>query len=217
MPWPCQTNVEPWQAYDPKQRLHYILNRVKGFIGDVATRSASPFLHRHLYKDQAPPCIVSCFSTCVLYQNRNSINIAMVVRALQADIKGLVESESARRAVLTPVEKLARTQALFLYQVIRLLDGDVMLRAQGERDLPLLGGWVDELCKVRENLGNLAQLENGVVRTEPPAEWEVSTLVLKINEISLTVSGGLEMDICGVSATNNHHDAVLLEVLRNHA
>lgn len=98
----------------------------------------------------------------------------MVVRALQSDIKGLVGCEGERRLTMTPTEKLARTQALFLYQIIRLLDGDIMLRAQGQRDMPLLNEWVGDLCKVRENLGNLAQLEHGVVRSAPPEDWEVS-------------------------------------------
>lgn len=172
---PRQNNVEPWQSYDPKHRLYYIINRVKGFVADVATRGASPFLHKHLYKDYTPACIVSCFSTCVLYQNRTPSNVGMVVRALQSDIKGLVGCESERRLAMTPTEKLARTQALFLYQIIRLLDGDIMLRAQGQRDMPLLNNWVGDLCKVRENLGNLAQLEHGVVRSAPPEDWEVSS------------------------------------------
>lgn len=96
----------------------------------------------------------------------------MVVRALHASAKELVDVETCR-VVATPVEKVARTQALFMYQVIRLLDGDVMLRAQGERDLPLLFAWLRELCKVRENLGDLAQLGDGAVRELPAQEWEV--------------------------------------------
>lgn len=167
--------------YDPKQRLHFITNSLKNFVTDVANRGASPFLHRHLYKDYTPPCIVSCFSTCVLYKNRTPDNAAMVVRAIQSDVKGLVGSESdantgaVSQAVLMPLEKVARVQALLLYQIIRLLDGDVMLRAQGERDMELMEGWVRDLCKVRDNLGNLEREESGRVRTGPPEEWEVST------------------------------------------
>lgn len=99
----------------------------------------------------------------------------MVIRALHATVKELVEGEACR-TVVTPVEKLARTQALFLYQIIRMLDGDVILRAQGERDVPLLFKWVGELCRLRENLGDLAQLEDGIVRKQPPQEWEVSDI-----------------------------------------
>lgn len=170
-----QSRIESWQIHDPKQRLHYVVNRMKALIADVATRGASPFLHRRLYKDYTPPCIVSCFSTCVLYQNRTPDNAAMVARAIHTGVKGLVDYDFDSCAAPTPMERLARVQALFLYQIIRLFDGDVMLRAQGERDIPLLERWVGELCRVRENLGDLVQQEIDTVRMGPPQEWEVSS------------------------------------------
>lgn len=167
--------MEPWHLYDSKTPLHYIVDRVKGFTTDVATRNATPFLHRYLYRDHAPQCILSCFSANVLYANRTQANTAMVIRALHSSVRELVDAEVAH-AIATPVVKLARTQALFLYQVIRLLDGDVTLRAQGERDIPLLQRWLGDLYGLRENLGYLAQLGDSVMRKQPPSEWEVSTV-----------------------------------------
>ncbi|RYP82956.1 hypothetical protein DL770_005469 [Monosporascus sp. CRB-9-2] len=164
-------HMAPWHLYDPKSRLHYIVARVKGFITDVATRNATPFLHRYLYRDHTPHCILSCFAANVLYANRTQENTAMVMLTLHSSVKELIDTE-AGRIVATPVEKLARTQALFLYQIIRLLDGDVILRAQGERDIPLLQTWLGDLCRVRENLGDLAQLGDNVMRKQPPREWE---------------------------------------------
>lgn len=165
--------MEPWHLYDSKTPLHYIVTRVRGFTSDVATQNATPFLHRYLYRGHTPQCILSCFTASVLYANRTRGNTAIVMRALHSSVRELVNVE-ASRAVATPVEKLARTQALFLYQVIRLLDGDVTLRAQGERDIPLLQTWLGDLCKVRENLGDLAQLGDRAMRRRPPGEWEVS-------------------------------------------
>lgn len=96
----------------------------------------------------------------------------MVMRALYNSACELVKAE-VHRIALTPIEKLARVQALFLYQVIRLFDGDVTFRAQGEKDMPLFKTWLRELCNIRDNLGHLAQLEDAVVREQPPVEWEV--------------------------------------------
>jgi hypothetical protein len=166
--------MEPWHLYDSKTPLHYIVARVKGFTTDVVARNATPFLHRYLYRDLTPQCILSCFTANVLYANRTQANTAMVMRVLHSSVRELVDAE-AGRVIATPVEKLARTQALFLYQIICLLDGDVILRAQGERDIPLLQTWLADLCKVRENLGDLAQLGDSVMRKQPPGEWEVST------------------------------------------
>ncbi|RYP50608.1 hypothetical protein DL768_003890 [Monosporascus sp. mg162] len=162
--------MAPWHLYDSKTRLHYIMTRVKGFITDVATRNATPFLHRYLYRDHTPRCILSCFAANVLYANRTQANTAMVMLALHSSVRELIDAE-AGRIVATPVEKLARTQALFLYQIIRLLDGDVILRAQGERDIPLLQTWLGDLCRVRENLGDLAQLGDSVMRKQPPRDF----------------------------------------------
>ncbi|KAJ8119895.1 hypothetical protein ONZ43_g3256 [Nemania bipapillata] len=95
----------------------------------------------------------------------------MTIRALSGSARELVEMEACR-IVSTPIEKLARTQALFLYQVIRLFDGDIALRAQGEKDMGLLRTWVDELCHIRDNLGDLARLEHSLVKERSPNEWE---------------------------------------------
>ncbi|KAI1741736.1 hypothetical protein F4680DRAFT_414885 [Xylaria scruposa] len=165
----CQ--FDTWQAYDAKTPLYYIMNRVKGFIEEMATKNATPFIHERLYHNYKPQCIVSCFTTCVLYTSRTPANTAMVMRALSGNARELVDTEVCR-VISTPIEKLARSQALFLYQIIRLFDGDVALRAQGEKDMGLLRTWLRELCHVRDNLGDLARLEYTLVRDQSPVEWE---------------------------------------------
>ncbi|KAB5566256.1 hypothetical protein GE09DRAFT_1055831 [Coniochaeta sp. 2T2.1] len=163
--------LEPWMLYDQTSPLYHVVTRVKRFISDAATRNATPFMHRYLYKDNTPSCILDCFATNVLYTNRNPSNMTMVMRALHRNVSDIVRTQAVHTNA-TVAEKLARTQALFLYQVIRLFDGDVTLRAQGEADIPLLQGWLCELCKVRDNLGNLEESEQSLVRVEPPQEWE---------------------------------------------
>lgn len=148
------------------------MSRIKAFVTDMATRNTTPFMHCLLYRDYTPECIVSCFSTSVLYANRTPMNTAMVMRALHGGARDLVTTESAR-FVTTTVERLARSQALLMYQVIRLFDGDITLRAQAEKDFPLLNAWLVELCKMRDNLSTVARLEHGVAKPQPP-EWEVS-------------------------------------------
>ncbi|KAK9423954.1 putative Zn(2)-C6 fungal-type domain-containing protein [Seiridium unicorne] len=163
--------IDAQYFYDPTTPLHYVINRVKDFTTDMATQSATPFLHQRLYRDYTPPCILSCFAATALYTNRTPANAAMIVRTLQAHVHELISTEGSR-FIFTPVDKLARTQALFLYQIIRLFDGDIALRAQGEKDMPVLLIWLGELCKIRENLGDLQELEDITVRKGQPTEWE---------------------------------------------
>jgi hypothetical protein len=117
----------------------------------------------------------------VLYQNRTPENTTMVMMALSTVVKELIDNESGRM-MASPVDRLARCQAMFIYMVIRLLDGDVMLRAQGERDIPLLSAWLDDLSKVRENMGDLAQMGDSVVK-QTPVEWEVKSDPSQWNQI----------------------------------
>lgn len=170
-----QDAVQPWHLYDPKTPLHHTVGRVKGLTKQVASQNRAPFLHRYLYQSSTPPCILSCFTTCVLYDNRTPANSSMVVRALHGNVRELLDDE-AGRATFTPTEKLARTQALFLYQVMRLFDDNISLRSQAERDMPILETWLGELCKIRENLGNLG---NEPTRNQEPIQWEVCLFILK--------------------------------------
>lgn len=144
------------------------MSRVKGFTKEVATQNSAPFLHRYLYQNNPPQCILSCFTACVLYENRTTANTAMVIRALHGNVRELLEFE-AGRTTATPTEKLARAQALFLYQIMRLFDENITLRSLAERDMPTLEKWLGELCKIRENLGDLGDDP----RSQGAPEWEV--------------------------------------------
>lgn len=150
------------------------MHRVKAFASEIATQNSAPFMHRYLYREHIPPCMLSCFTTSVLYSNRSPANAANVIRALQQSVEELVGA--VPKLVVTPTERLARTQALFLYQVIRLFDGDVSLRAQAESDMTLLETWLGDLCKVRENLEGLPRIGDIGTSHIPPKEWEVSSL-----------------------------------------
>ncbi|KAK5655091.1 hypothetical protein OQA88_5990 [Cercophora sp. LCS_1] len=168
---PFCADINPWRQYDPNSTLYYLVNRVKGFAQDMASRSATPFLHRHLYQHHTPDSILSCFATCVLYTNRTPANTPMVMRSIQENASELVRTEATRLIAMSP-EKLARAQALLLYQIIRLLDGDVALRAQAERDAPVLVAWLGDLCKIRDNLGTVSRMDEDAMTSEPPKEWE---------------------------------------------
>lgn len=164
-----QDGVQPWHLYDPKMPLHATVNRIKRFTREVATQNSTPFLHRYLYQSHTPQCILSCFMTCVLYDSRTPANTAMVIRALHGNVRQLLDAE-AGRITATPTEKLARAQALFMYQIMRLFDENITLRSQAEKDMPILETWLGELCKIRENLGNLG---GDMPRNREPVEWEV--------------------------------------------
>jgi hypothetical protein len=127
-------------------------------------------------------------------------NKTSVFRVLCESLKELGQQE----AVNTPQEKLARAQALFLYQIIGLFDGDVTLRSNADRNMSLLRDWVDDLCKIRENLRTTENTKD--LNPKPPRSWEVCfCLVLKYQSLTFEV-----VDICGICPTDHHYGICFL-------
>jgi hypothetical protein len=83
----------------------------------------------------------------------------------------------------TPQEKLARAQALLLYQIIGLFDGDITLRSDIDQNMHLLQDWIVDLCKIRENLGTKESMKD----PNPPRSWEVSNLFLFSSSLTVIV------------------------------
>ena len=153
--------------------MHFIVQSLKSYPSTFANDSHTPWMHRYLYKDQMPSSIQSCFTVSALYSNMTSRNKTLVFRVLCQSLNELKRQQLAN----TPQEKLARAQALFLYQIICLFDGDLTLRSNAERDMPLLQDWLDELCKIRENLRTPECVNRVDVGGDPnlPRSWEVGT------------------------------------------
>src|SRR3569833_1407315 len=106
--------TEPWHLYDPNTTLHHIVTRVKGFTTDMATHNTTPFLHRYLYRDCAPQCIMSCFATSVLYANRTPANTAMVMRAIHTTVRQKKSDKNGRKKK-TPKEKQKKKKKKIIF------------------------------------------------------------------------------------------------------
>jgi hypothetical protein len=156
--------------------VHFIVQSLKSYPSTFAKDNCTPWMHRSLYKDQMPSSIRSCFTVSTLYSNMTNSNKASVFRVLCQSLDEL----KRQRLTNTPQEKLERVQALFMYQIIGLFDGDITLRSNADRNMPLLQDWLDELFKIRENLGASESTND----SHPPRSWEVTTLTF--STISLT-------------------------------
>lgn len=65
---------------------------------------------------------------------KNRINSPIILRSIESRVNDLLSSPPP----ITPLDCLAYTQALILYQIIRLFDGDIGARASAERTIPSL-------------------------------------------------------------------------------
>ena len=65
---------------------------------------------------------------------KNRVNSPVIFRSIESRVQDLLASPPP----ISPRDCLAHTQALLLYQIIRLLDGDIAARASAERIQPAL-------------------------------------------------------------------------------
>ncbi|KAI1131286.1 hypothetical protein F5Y10DRAFT_72894 [Nemania abortiva] len=166
---PMCDEYAPWQLADPSTKAAFSLNAFKRFHFNFAQNSGTIYMHPYLYKDNMPRCMLQAFSVCSLYANQKASNRGVVLRVLHDNIVDL--KTAASNTALVPQEKLARVHALMFYQTIRMLDGDVTLGQQAEDDMALLESWNKDLCKVKDNLDDLASKEK-VASEHPPESWE---------------------------------------------
>ncbi|GKT40179.1 transcription factor gsfR2 [Colletotrichum spaethianum] len=173
----CQEGgFKPWQIHEPSSRIGYAVGLIKNMHVTFAQTKQTPFIHRHLYRGlrETPRPLMAAYTAISAYAGRTEANKDWAIRALcdgAAEVlKGAKDTTSSN---LTGHEKLARTQALWLLQTIRCFDGDIALRAQAERDMGVLEGWLKELTVMRDNFDEVHLLDEGAVRARPPRSWEV--------------------------------------------
>jgi hypothetical protein len=79
----------------------------------------------------------------------------------------------------TPLHLLASSQAMILYQIIRLFDGDIHQRANAETDETILMSWIEQLPGVYQFLKFGADYVSGIVNklsfTAQSALWKART------------------------------------------
>ncbi|KAI1482551.1 hypothetical protein F4774DRAFT_406725 [Daldinia eschscholtzii] len=160
----------PWQLADPSTRIAYAMKTFKSFHVTIAQENSTMYMHRHLYVTDTPSWILQVFSVCVLYANQTEATRGLVLKVLHKNVQNLITTGNI--VSLTPREKLARVHALIAYQTIRMLDGDVSLGQQADNDVTLLEAWNGELCKMRDNLEDMAELDATEIRNKPPESWE---------------------------------------------
>ncbi|TAQ86116.1 hypothetical protein B7494_g5558 [Chlorociboria aeruginascens] len=131
------------------ERVRFASRRFKTYPEMFYKRGQNPFIHRHLYTGHVPLVIQDALSACALYCGKNSENELLVFSDISRKASGLTELKCPS---LSPVDLLASTQALLLYQIIRLFDGDIRQRADAESHETIVVSWTEQL------LGRVQQL-----------------------------------------------------------
>jgi hypothetical protein len=125
-----------------EDRVRFASRQFRTYPEIFYTRGQNPFIHKHSYTEHLPPVISDALSACALYSRKNSENELFVFGDISRKAKDLAEMQ---RPFLSPVDLLASTQALLLYQIMRLFDGDIRQRADAESHETILMSWTEQL------------------------------------------------------------------------
>ncbi|KAI9738304.1 MAG: hypothetical protein M1834_008802 [Cirrosporium novae-zelandiae] len=165
------TPYGPIEEYftDATSRVNYSTEVIKAIPSLLVKKNQTEWMHPVLYKSYMPPSIRDAQAACSLYVNKNSENEASVFRFIDIKVNELVASEFPH----IPIDMLARVQAILLYQIIRLHDGNIRQRANGEAQNQLLLEWAHDLHKfiTRQDIESSSSPDNPTSIPQSLESW----------------------------------------------
>ncbi|KAJ5160879.1 uncharacterized protein N7482_007883 [Penicillium canariense] len=127
-----------------QERIISAVKQFKSWPGMYANRGHIPFIHARLYTDHLPSVMQEALGICSLNAQRNSHNEHLVNRCISQAARRLLKKH-CELDDMSITEQLASVQALCLYQIVQLFDGDIALRSQAEAAGPFLDRWLRQL------------------------------------------------------------------------
>ncbi|KAH8705881.1 hypothetical protein BGW36DRAFT_393360 [Talaromyces proteolyticus] len=117
---------------DVMSRIGFALTQLLDAPRIMVLENQTAWCHPLLYRNGMPQSMQDAYSCCSLHLTRNAANSATITSIIESRIAGLLASEQPD----SPLECLARVQALILYQTIRLFTDDVSCRMAAELAMP---------------------------------------------------------------------------------
>ncbi|KAJ5415186.1 transcription factor gsfR2 [Penicillium sp. CMV-2018d] len=127
----------------PQARVEFVAKRLAVIPKTFSESGQTMFIHRLLFQARSPTALQDALSVCALYSLKTAENQLLVFRNLEHRRQQLIANTDPLLA--SKMNLLEALQALILYQIIRLFDGDIRLRAQAEADEPVLIMWAAQL------------------------------------------------------------------------
>ncbi|KAI0387934.1 hypothetical protein F5Y04DRAFT_241344 [Hypomontagnella monticulosa] len=147
--------------------LQRFTDSVQRWLRQWVTEGSSPLHHRFLYRQKMPRYVQDAYTAVSMYhaaaarESGGSADArATAIRVMDDRVTQLLEDQALEASLcrvsgreMDVFDHLSRVQALLTYQTIRLLDGDIQMRAQAESLVPTLFLWTRQLLdSAKENL-----------------------------------------------------------------
>lgn len=147
------------------------MDKVRGWLGQWTSEGRTPFIHANLYEAVLPEPIQDAFTALTAYQSKTEATQRVVLYIVEQRADRLLEQQSlydgdAALIILDTLAHLARTQALLIYSIICLLDGDIRARCHAESYIETLTTWAKQLwesaglCIASSHSGKGSEPEN---------------------------------------------------------
>ncbi|KAJ5105305.1 hypothetical protein NUU61_002652 [Penicillium alfredii] len=101
-------------------RLQFAIDLIKDAPRMMVAENQTPWCHRQLYKNGMPRVMQDAYTCCSLHLNKNEMNAPVVMSILESRTRDLLSSPIPT----SPLDILARTQAIILYKIMHLFDGN---------------------------------------------------------------------------------------------
>ncbi|KAH6886940.1 hypothetical protein B0T10DRAFT_515829 [Thelonectria olida] len=124
--------------------LKYFIGCVQKWQRDWVTEGRSPLHHHRLYRPSMPRHVQDAYTAVTMYMARNPQNEDTSFQIISDRATQLIDDQTLEDAICDSRDMfghLSRVQSLLTYQVIRLFDGNIRMRAQADAQLHTLFKW----------------------------------------------------------------------------
>jgi hypothetical protein len=128
--------------YMDRERIRFCVRQLKSYPEKLFREGKTPFIHPRAYDPLMPQPLQEAFCASALYLGKTDANEAMVWNLISGKVAQLMEP----RVTWSVSEHLSCVQALIIFQIIRLFDGDIRQRADAEHHDETLAQWTDHLA-----------------------------------------------------------------------
>jgi hypothetical protein len=137
--------------------------QLQGYVTTLVKEGQNSFVHKFSNEDSLPKIYQDLLGLSALHCQKSQQNQAILWRMVDERVKDLISASIISSRSLE--DRLLNLQALLMYQIMRLFDGDIRQRANAERNFTHLESWTQQLHQ------NYAKSLNDVVWESPFQKW----------------------------------------------
>lgn len=133
----------PERATIKQEQLDFCVSQFKDIILQLVHQNRAPFIHHDSYQLAPPVAYQDLLGVSAMYCQKTPQNQTIIFSMLDSRISSLIRS--SKSSLWSTKDYLVAVQAMIIYQIIRLFDGDIHQRAKAEGQFRILETWASHL------------------------------------------------------------------------